>query len=84
MRGFRSDGVLIKWVPWRSGFDRCGFRSDGVLITWVLWRSDFDRVGAKIMGLLVYDLMLFFQWACGVVVVIGGCWGSVAMATPIT
>ena len=55
MRGFRSNGVLINWVPWRSGFDRRGVRSDGVLIVWVLWRSDFDCVGAEIMGVLVFQ-----------------------------
>ena len=83
LHGFHSNGVLIKWDLWRSGFDWRGLHSDGVLIVWVLWRSDFDRVGAKIMGLFVFWFNgfvglwfnVFFRWVWGMVVVIGGLLG---------
>ena len=89
--GFDWVGFDAPW-SWRSGLDLCGLRSIGVLIVWVLWRLDFDYVGTKIMSLLVFwfngFVGLWFNgffdghvaWWWWLVV----CWGSVAVASPIT
>ena len=75
LRGFRSDGF------WSSGF-QC-FVGIGFWTAWASFRWGSDRVDAEIMGLLVFwfngfvGLWFngFFQWACGVVVMIGGLLG---------